>query len=276
MFPIDRSGLRRSRKSTCSVALLAASVVLVLGAMVGCGGPEVDVVGGAVESTPAAPATEPSANDASSSDAPASGSVATDGSADAAPPSSEPGEPIKAQPGEAEKTELPAADGIEGCEASSCSVSDAVTYEHLYQGPVTVVLFADYSEDSLGACRVAVLDSDGNTAQIFPLQDVTAWSKRDSELAEIFYFLDPPTDATQNVFFHMPDGDGWMASGLVPSSAGYFELFDLGYIADDFSEQFDSEPMVALDWGDLDAHGNYQLEIDGVVTEWDGKKYVAS
>lgn len=214
----------------------------------------------------------------------ATSETATTGSAGAEPseghvsaaadeePSDEPSGP---QPGTAESTELPTAEVIEGCDESTCSVSDAVTYEHLYQGAVTVVLFADFSKEEYGECKVAVLSSDGGTAQIFRLEFANAWSMTGSDLTNIFYFLDPATDATTNIFFRMPGMDGWSASGLRPVSTGLFELFDLDYVAEDFSDIFNSQPMTSLDWGELDTNGNYELEIEGNVAQWDGQKYSA-
>ncbi|MDN5818496.1 MAG: hypothetical protein L0H42_09255 [Yaniella sp.] len=179
------------------------------------------------------------------------------------------------QPGTAESAELPSAEAIEGCDNSTCSVSDAVTYEHLYQGSVTVVLFADFSKEEYGVCKVAVLSSDGGTAQILPLDFATAYSMAGSDLTNIFYFLDPATDATTNIFFRMPGMDGWSASGLRPVSTGNFELFDLDYVAADFSDIFNSRPMTSLSWGELDENGNYELEIEGTFAQWDGQKYSA-
>lgn len=179
------------------------------------------------------------------------------------------------QPGTAKPTELPSAELIDGCDESTCSVSDAVTFEHLYQGAVTVVLFADFSKHEYGECKVAVLSVDGETAQVLPLEWTTVYSMTGGDLTNIFYFLDPATDATKNIFFRMPGTDGWSASGLRPLSTGYFELFDLGYIVEDFSEIFDSQPMTDLAWGELDANGNYELKIEEAVARWDGQKYSA-
>ncbi|UVI36350.1 hypothetical protein [Brevibacterium spongiae] len=179
------------------------------------------------------------------------------------------------QPGTAEPAENPSAEAIEGCDESTCSVSDAVTYEHLYQGPVTVVLFADFSKEAYGVCKVAVLSSDGGTAQIFPLEYTSAWSMTGGDLTDILYFLDPATDATKNIFFRMPGMDGWSASGLRPVSTGLFELVDLDYIGDDFSDIFNSQPMTSLSWGELDENGNYELEIENATARWDGQKYSA-
>jgi hypothetical protein len=180
------------------------------------------------------------------------------------------------QPGTAEPAELPPAEAIEGCDESTCSVSDAVTYEHLYRGSVTIVLFADFSELEFGECNVVILSADGaTTAQILPLEYVNAWAMTGNDLTNIFYFLDPATDATKNIFFNMPGSDGWSAAGLRPVSTGYFELVDLGYIAEDFSEIFDSQPMTGLSWGELDENGNYELEIEDAVARWDGQKYSA-
>lgn len=179
------------------------------------------------------------------------------------------------QPGTAEPADNPAASSIEGCDESTCSVSDAVTYEHLSQGPVTVVLFADFSKEAYGVCKVAVLRSDGGTAQILPLEFTSAWYMTGSELTNILYFLDPAADGTTNIFFRMPGMDGWTASGLRPVSTALFELVDLDYIAEDFSEIFDSQPMTALGWGELDENGNYELEIEDTVARWDGQKYAA-
>lgn len=179
------------------------------------------------------------------------------------------------QPGTSEPADNPAASAIEGCDESTCSVSDAVTYEHLYQGPVTVVLYADFSELDYGECNIAILSADGATSQILPLDLAQAWSLTGSELTNIFYFLDPATDATKNIFFNMPGFEGWSASGLRPVSTGNFELFDLGYIGEDFSDIFNSRPMTSLSWGELDENGNYELKIEDAVARWDGQKYSA-
>jgi hypothetical protein len=220
---------------------------------------------GADSSTTSANAPADSAK-ADPTEAPASGAAEKDAK------STQPNGP---EPGTAEPATLPSAEEIEGCDESTCSVSDAVTYEHLHQGTVIVVLFADYSKEEYGECKVAVQGSDGSTVQVLPIAFTSAFSMTGSELTNIYHFLDPATDATKNIFFRMPGMDGWSASGLRPASAGYFELFDLGYVAEDFSDIFDSQPMTSLEWGELDAEGNYQLMIEDTVAEWDGKKYSA-
>ncbi|WP_309131211.1 hypothetical protein [Brevibacterium sp.] len=195
-------------------------------------------------------------------------------------PSAEAGEvdmptPAAPKPGSAEKTENPPAESIDGCDSSTCSVADAVKYEHPTQGPVTVALFADFTETEAGDCKIAVFDGGDRTVQLLPFEYLTAWNMRDEALAEIFYFMEPPVDSTSNIFLRIPDHDGFVASGLRPVSTGYFELFDLSYVPEDFSEVFNSEPMVGVEWGEIDNDGNYTLEIAGEVAVWNGKKYVA-
>jgi hypothetical protein len=235
---------------------------LILASMSGCSSLESFTADPAVEATSQSPVAGVLADERSPSEA------------------ADPESPVndrqhETQPGVAEAIAPPSAEVIEGCDASTCSVSDAVVYEHLYRGSATVLLFADYSEDSVGVCKVAILDHEGATAQILPFQGVGAWSMRDQELKEIYYFLSPPTDSTGNVFIRVPSGDGLSASGLSPASTGYFELFDLSYVFEEFGDQFNAEPMVGVSWGDLDRNGNYRLMIEDAPAEWDGKRYSA-
>lgn len=264
MFLTRRSLERQSGWHWHRLLVLSASSAVCLLTMCGCA-----AVTGIMEGTDSGATSETvPAGSARAEPSEASASVA----ADEDPKGAEPSGP---QPGTAESTEPPSAEAIDGCDDSICSVSDAVTYEHLYRGSVTVVLFADFSKEEYGECKVAVLGSDGDTAQIFPLDFTSAWSMTEGELTNIFYFLNPATDATKSVFFRIPGMDGWSASGLRPVSTGNFELFDLSYVSEDFSEIFNSRPMTSLAWGELDENGNYELEIEDAVARWDGQKYSA-
>lgn len=177
--------------------------------------------------------------------------------------------------GSSELIDPPPVTAIEGCDDSTCTIAQAAKYQHESKGEVTVALYADFSQSEDGDCKIAVLDTAGDTAQVLPLEYVTAWRMRDDGLSDIFHFMDPPTDATGNLFMRIPDHDGFTASGLEPASTGYFELFDLSYITDDFSEVFDTEPMVGVEWGEIDGSGNYTLEVAGQPAEWNGKRYEA-
>lgn len=180
--------------------------------------------------------------------------------------------------GRAEAVDLPSAVSIEGCTDESCSVADAVSYQHPSKGELVVVLYADYSESSSGDCMIAVLDPTGSTAQVLPVDYVSAWYQRDSDLTAVFHFMDPASDATGGLFFRSPDTDGVTADGLAPVSSAYFEMFDLSDVVEEVNPDYETDVGSDISWGSLDPNGNYTLEVgsrtgvwNGDTFEWDGE-----
>lgn len=178
--------------------------------------------------------------------------------------------------GTSEFVDPPPAADIQGCTDSTCVASQAIRYEHESKGELTVVLYADFKDDEAGECRIAIQEVSGTTAQILPLEYVTAWHADDSSaLADIFHFQDPAHDATGGLFIHSPDTDGIFVDSLRPISSGYFELLDLSQVGESVNPGAADELESSIDWGELDENGNYTIVVGGVVGYWNGSEYAA-